>query len=210
MLLYWEIPYVSHNQGRLDQYLYPYYERDVRQGRTTKEEAQELCDCYFIKLSQGPGACTTNVGGVKADGSDATNELSYMFIEAMMHTRLTGPWFAVLIHSKTPDDFLIKACQLCALGTGHPQFLNGDVMVAGGANGYEQICTTEVYDVQSGTWSVAADMLECRLGHTATVLRNGNPLVIGGFQAQPSDPVYSAEVYQPETTLDEQLGGFRP
>ena len=130
MLLYWELPYISHNQGRLDQYLYPYYESDVREGRTTQEAAQELCDCYFLKLSQGPGACTTNVGGVKADGSDATNALSYMFIESMMHTRFTTPWLGVLIHSKTPDDLIVKACQLSSLGTGHPQFLNSDVMVA--------------------------------------------------------------------------------
>jgi len=118
--------------GRIDQYLYPYYERDIREGRLTKEEAQELVDCFTIKLNQGQGLQTTNticVSGIKADGSDATNDLSYMFIEGMMHTKLTN-WFAVLIHSKTPDELMIKACQLCSLGGGHPQFLNVDVGVA--------------------------------------------------------------------------------
>jgi len=75
-------------------------------------------------------AGSIGVGGVKPDGNDATNELSYMLIEGMMHTRLVSPYFALLVHSKTPDDLLIRACQLCALGSGHPQFLNSDVMVA--------------------------------------------------------------------------------
>ena len=116
--------------GRMDQYLYPYYESDIREGRISKEEAQELLDCYIIKVGNAGASASMAVGGVKADGNDATNELSYMFTEAIMHTRLAGPSFAVLIHSKTPDDFLIKACQLCSLGAGHPQFLNSDVFVA--------------------------------------------------------------------------------
>jgi len=119
--------------GRTDQFLYPYYENDIREGRMTEEEAQELTDCYILKLNQGEGGFqTTNtigVGGLKPDGNDATNDLTYVFIEAMMHTGLTN-WFAVLIHSRTPYDLLIKACQLTSLGTGHPQFLNADVGVA--------------------------------------------------------------------------------
>jgi len=116
--------------GRADQYLYPYYESDVGEGRITREEAQELLDCYILKVGNAGSSASMAVGGVGADGNDATNELSYMFVEAIMHTRLAGPAFAVLVHSKTPDSFLIKACQLCALGSGHPQFLNYDVMVA--------------------------------------------------------------------------------
>jgi len=117
------------SQGRADQYLYPYYERDVEEGRLTREEAQELIDCYIIKLNEGSQTNTIGVSGLKADGSDATNDLSYMFIEGMMHTRLIN-FFAVFVHSKTPDDLLLKASELCSLGGGHPQFLNADVGVA--------------------------------------------------------------------------------
>lgn len=120
------------SMGRVDQYFCPYYQRDISEGRLTKEEAQELIDCFLIKANQGEGIQQTHtvaVGGFKADGSDATNELSYMFIEGMMHTRLPN-WFAVMAHSKTTDDLLVKACQLCAMGTGHPQFLNMDTGVA--------------------------------------------------------------------------------
>ena len=115
------------SQGRVDQCLYPYYEADIREGRITKEEAQELLDCYILKVSE-VHANAMGVGGLKADGSDATNEVSYMFVESIMHTRLPN-YFAVLIHSKTPDGFLIKSCELCSLGDGNPQFLNSDVMV---------------------------------------------------------------------------------
>ena len=126
MMLLWE---GWGSQGRADQYLYSYYERDISEGRLTREEAQELIDCYIIKLNEGAQTNTIGVSGLKPDGSDATNELSYMFIEGMMHTRLIN-FFAVFIHSKTPDDLLIRACELCSLGGGHPQFLNSDVGVA--------------------------------------------------------------------------------
>jgi formate C-acetyltransferase len=121
--------------GRMDQYLYPYYEKDVKAGRITKEEAQELLDCYILKLNEvGNRTQSTNgsigVGGVKANGQDATNELSYIFIEAMMHVRLADPWFAVHVHTKSPDELLIKSAELCSLETGHPQFLNSDVGIA--------------------------------------------------------------------------------
>jgi len=131
IVLIWELSYdLGFSQGRMDQYLCPYYESDVREGRVTKEEAQELLDCYILKVGHAGASASMAVGGVRADGTDATNELSYMFIEALTHTRLAGPDFAVLVHSKTPDDFLVRACQLCSLGIGHPQFLNYDVMVA--------------------------------------------------------------------------------
>lgn len=123
--------------GKADQYLYPYYEKDIREGRITREEAQELVDCWLMRFAQGvspfiPKAGSgyhMDVGGLKADGSDATNDLSYLFIEGMIHSRMLEPNFGVMVHSKTPDDFLHKACQLCVLGTGHPMFLNNDVFV---------------------------------------------------------------------------------
>jgi pyruvate formate-lyase/glycerol dehydratase family glycyl radical enzyme len=123
--------------GKVDQYLYPYYEKDIAEGLLTEEEAQELVDCWLMRFAQGVSpfipqagaAYHMDVGGLKADGSDATNDLSFMFIEGMIHTRMVEPNFGILVHSKTPDDFLLKACQLCVLGTGHPMFLNNDVFV---------------------------------------------------------------------------------
>ncbi len=146
ILHYWEMrDTASISPGRIDQYLYPYYEEDIREGRITKNEAQELIDCFLLRpswflysLNSRKGYLLTDtagiaqhvdVGGFKADGTDATNELSYMILEGMMHTRLTEPDVGLLVHSRTPEDLLLKACQLCALGTGHPEFINNDNLV---------------------------------------------------------------------------------
>ncbi|MBN1801973.1 MAG: hypothetical protein JW891_10730 [Candidatus Lokiarchaeota archaeon] len=138
-ILNWcEVPIIfAVSPGKVDQYLYPFYEKDIREGNLTKQDAQELIDCWLMRFTQGVSpfipqsgaAYHMDVGGLKEDGSDATNELSYMFIEAMIHTRMVEPNFGVFVHSKTPEDLLIKACQLCVLGTGHPMFLNNDVFV---------------------------------------------------------------------------------
>ena len=131
LLLHWEvIPSMGFSQGRVDQYLYQYYESDIKEGRITKEEAQELIDCYLLGVNYEGESSPITVGGVKANGHDATNELSYVIIEGIMHTRLPSPWLSVLVHSQMPDDLLFKACQLCSLGTGQPQFVNSDIMVA--------------------------------------------------------------------------------
>ena len=146
----------SFEPGRADQYLYPYYESDMREGRITKEQAQELIDCWCLRYSGGLGgqgsneaAQSTNaekamiaprpggggthdihIGGLKGDGTDATNELSYMFLEAMMHfPKMLSPQPMLLVHSKTPDDLLIKACQLTSLGGGWPMYINADLLV---------------------------------------------------------------------------------
>jgi len=146
MLQGWEVSsHGGQSPGKVDQYAYPYYERDIRGGVITREEAQELLDCWFMRYSQmftitsserarhmsnhTPGHDVT-VGGLKADGSDATNELSYMLVEAMMHTPgMVEPTLVLLVHSRTPEDLLIKACQLTSLGGGYPQFVNQDLMV---------------------------------------------------------------------------------
>ena len=143
MLLRWEGGHES--PGRADQYLYPYYENDIKEGRITKEAAQELLDCWFMRYSQDfsllaseqsrshdnhSSSSHIHAGGLKADGTDATNELSYMFLEAMMHTPgMVEPTLSLLVHSKTPEDLLIKACQLTSLGGGYPKFINNDLMV---------------------------------------------------------------------------------
>ena len=130
MLVMWETPNaVSHSPGRIEQYLNPYYERDLGSEVLTKEETQELIDCYLVKLNEVGYGNHVAVGGVKANGQDATNDLSYTFIEGMAHVRLVEPYFSVMVHGKTPDALLIKACQLLSLGTGHPVFINSDVQV---------------------------------------------------------------------------------
>ncbi|MCB6200962.1 glycyl radical protein [Extibacter muris] len=135
----------SYTLGRLDQYMYPLYRKDIEEGRLTKVQAQELLDCLWVKIAEQvifqdeesakyatgyipyQNVC---VGGVDADGSDAVNELSYMMIQATMDVRMFQPSFCVRYNrGKNPDSFLKKVSELIKLGTGFPAFLNDDVGV---------------------------------------------------------------------------------
>lgn len=121
--------------GRVDQYLYPYYKKDIAEGRITREEAIQLLELLRCKYSayraleeatltyRGAGEANwfnCMLGGQTPDGEDATNELSYLWFEAAMRTRTPHPTLSVRVHEKMNDDFAMKAAELCALGLGYP------------------------------------------------------------------------------------------
>lgn len=134
----------SESPGRFDQYMYPYLEKDLASGAITKDFAQELLDCVFVKLNdlnkvrdqisaqafagfqvfQNIGA-----GGQTEDGMDATNELSYMMMETVAHLRLSAPSFSIRVWQGTPDEFLYRACELARLGYGLPAMYNDEVII---------------------------------------------------------------------------------
>ena len=141
--LHMELNAPSHNVGRLDQILYPYYKKDLEEGRLTKEEAQEILECLWVKYSE---VCRLNsrwyamfsagyypfqnvcVGGTTERGQDAVNELSYMMLQASMDVRLFQPSLSVRYNKgKNPDSFLHKVCELVELGTGFPAIHNDEV-----------------------------------------------------------------------------------
>ena len=112
--------------GRIDQILYPYYKADKEAGKITPDKAQELLALLFLKTNEiwnvleeafipgGEGAegkTTQNVtvGGVGIDGSDATNELSYIGLDAFADIRTVQPNFGVRLGSKAPEGFFLKA-----------------------------------------------------------------------------------------------------
>lgn len=129
VLLYWESPRsMSQTPGRIDQYLYKYYKSDMESGVLTPEAAQELFDCYFIKLSHVSYGSHISVGGYRPDGRDGTNALSYILIESMKRIRLVEPFFSILVHQRTPEKLLLRAAELSALCTGHPVYLNADTL----------------------------------------------------------------------------------
>ncbi len=130
--------------GRLDQYLYPWLKRDLDGGVITKDEAQELLDCFYIKLAElqqlfdedeakyiagARGADMICVGGIDENGFDVTNELSYMLLQAMCNVRLGQPSVSVLWHANMPEDLAMKTAQLISLGTGHPSIFSMDRVV---------------------------------------------------------------------------------
>ncbi|MFX1294606.1 MAG: pyruvate formate lyase family protein [Promethearchaeota archaeon] len=164
VLLNWESPMIlSQTTGRIDQYLLRYVEENMRQGTLKEEKAQELLDCYLIKLNHVNRGNHLAVGGYRADGRDGTNLLSYMLIESMKHVRLAHPFISVLIHARTPQKLLIKAAELSALGTGHPIYLNADVL------------TTQML----ARGSIGGSPVTLELARTATPVGCYEPIIMG-------------------------------
>ena len=134
----------SISPGRFDQYMYPYYKKDLDAGLITPEFAQELVDCIWIKLndtSKVRDAGTAEgfagyslfqnliVGGQSSSGIDATNDLSFMCINASMHIMLPQPSLSIRIWNGTPHDLMMKAAELTRTGIGLPAYYNDEVII---------------------------------------------------------------------------------
>lgn len=133
--------------GRMDQYMYPFYKADIENGTLTKEFIQELIETFYLKVethgsileneglglwrggSRGWSGMALIVGGVDAEGNDVTNDLSFMFMDAMLHTRTVCPFITVRYHKNMPYELKVKAAELVRAGLGHPKFLNDDVAI---------------------------------------------------------------------------------
>lgn len=140
--IYMEQNASSYNLGRIDQYLYPYFRADIDNGVMTKDEAQELLDCLWIKIAElslfqdevtaqfAAGYCVTiqvTAGGIDQYGNDAVNELSYMVIQATMDVKLKEPNMSVRYSiAKNPDSFLQKACEANRMGLTMPAVYHDD------------------------------------------------------------------------------------
>lgn len=129
-------PASTHNLGRFDQYMYPFYRKDIDEDKISDEEVLDLlCELRIkcmkpenIKLSgakrsQHVGFAkwrNMTIGGVNPDGTDATNELTYMVLEAADKTRITHHTISIRVHEKTPEDLMVKALEVVKTGIGMP------------------------------------------------------------------------------------------
>ena len=135
--------------GRFDQYMIPFYRNSIESGELTREEAQELLDLLWIKfdeitLAKNSGESDTsssypefqnlNIGGLTPNGQDGTNELSYMCLTALEHVRLPQPQLSAQVSTKTPDQFLLRCCEILRYGMGLPAMFNSDIIVLGLVN----------------------------------------------------------------------------
>jgi formate C-acetyltransferase len=116
--------------GRLDQYLLPFYRRDIVSGRMKQEHAQAILDHLFGKIT-GLGGDVQNVAisGLTPDGLDATNDLSYMILEACRRVGKPGGNVTARIHPDTPQRFLLKCAEVIRTGIGYPAVVNDDVLM---------------------------------------------------------------------------------
>ncbi|MEM4880256.1 MAG: glycyl radical protein [Desulfurococcaceae archaeon] len=135
----------SFTPGRIDLWLYPFYKKDIEEGRITREFAKELLECFWIKFNNQPAPpkvgvtaeesytyndfSKINIGGVDENGKDAVNELTYMVLEVLEEMRTQQPNTAVLVSAKNPDELLIRALRVVSRGFGEPPFFNHDGIV---------------------------------------------------------------------------------
>ena len=144
MLLQTESSGHSISPGRFDQYMYPYYKKDIDSGKLTRVQAQELMDCIWVKLNDlnkvrdaasAEGFAGYSlfqnliVGGQDKNGRDATNDLSFMAITATEHVFLPQPSFSVRVWNGSPHEFLIRAAELTRTGIGFPAYYNDEVII---------------------------------------------------------------------------------
>jgi formate C-acetyltransferase len=134
----------SFSPGRMDQYLLPFYKRDMDAGRLTEARALELTECLFLKFNQivylrssgsaqyfagFPIGFNVALGGQLSDGSDATNELSYLFLRAQEHLLLPQPNLSARVHKDSPDAFLTRCAEIIGKGSGMPQLFNDEAVI---------------------------------------------------------------------------------
>ncbi|HOO42520.1 MAG TPA: glycyl radical protein [Bacteroidales bacterium] len=133
------------NPGHLDQHLEPFYRKEIESGTLTPEEAREWMACLFIKVNNHPAPpkvgvtaresgtyndfTNINIGGVKPDGTDAVNPVSYIMLETLGELHLLQPGASAHIASCTPDRFLLESCRVIRKGYGYPSLFNPDVYI---------------------------------------------------------------------------------
>ncbi|WP_305767322.1 (2S)-3-sulfopropanediol dehydratase [Candidatus Epulonipiscium viviparus] len=130
----------SISYGRMDQWLHPIYEQDMRSGNLTKEFALEILEVQFVKMNnptklkdkgtvlvrngRGFGGESLTIGGIDKNGNDVTNDLTMLILEGSAHTRMMNPWVCVRMHENTPYELKVKAVECIRAGYGHPKLFN--------------------------------------------------------------------------------------
>ncbi len=131
--------------GRLDQHLYPFYKKGLAEGILTEEQARELLQCFWVKFNNQPAPpkvgitaaesgtytdfANINSGGLKADGSDGVNEVTYLVLDVIDEMRLLQPSSNIQLSKKNPDRFLKRAARIIRKGWGQPSVFNADTVV---------------------------------------------------------------------------------
>ena len=138
-------PWDSFNPGRLDLSLYPLYKKQLEEGTVTQEEVYEMLQSFWVKFNNHPSPpkvgvtaeesntytdfCLINVGGVKEDGSDGVNEMSYILLDVIREMRLLQPSSMIQVSKKNPDRFIRAAVEIIKTGFGQPSVFNTDALV---------------------------------------------------------------------------------
>jgi formate C-acetyltransferase len=209
---------VSISPGRFDQYMYPFYSNDIESGLLTKLDAQELLESLWVKFTEPikvyckmdaafhagfPMGQNLQVSGIKPDGSDGTNDLSYRCLEAHMHMLLMQPNFSARVHKRSPNVYLMRVAEAIRMGSGMPQIVNDELFVPAITNlgvpveearNYVPVGCVETTPLN--TWGrcnggyfnlskiveLALSDGKCRTSEKQVGVHSGNPKQFGGFE----------------------------
>jgi len=138
-------PWDSFNPGRLDQHLYPVYIKEIKKGTLSPQQLYDLFGCFWVKFNNHPSPpkmgvtasesntytdfCLINLGGVKTDGTDAVNEMTYILLDVIKEMRILQPSSMVQISKKSPDRFIHKALDIIKTGFGQPSCFNTEAII---------------------------------------------------------------------------------
>jgi pyruvate formate-lyase/glycerol dehydratase family glycyl radical enzyme len=138
-------PWDAFSPGKLDQHVYPFYRAGLAAGTLAREEAEELLQCLWIKFNNQPAPpkvgvtaaesstytdfAQINTGGLREDGSDAVNEVTYLILDVVEEMRLLQPSASIQVSKKSPDRFVRRAAQIIRTGFGQPSVFNSDLIV---------------------------------------------------------------------------------
>jgi len=197
------IPFNVHGPGRLDQLLYPFYYSDIKKGLITREEARELLEELVLNImshnirpysnavsdfsQRFEGSEPVTIGGLNEEGEDATNDLTYLILEAADRSKASLN-FAVRFHDKTPEELYMKVAELQSNGYSSLSVLNDNICI-------EALKKRGIKERDANAFSITGCVDMCSPGKTGGIgfsalllcrtldmtLRNGNCLTIGGL-----------------------------
>ena len=138
-------PWDSYSPGRLDQHLNPFYQREIAESSLTREDAEELLQCFWIKFNNQPAPPKVGVtlkesgtytdfanigsGGLTREGEDGVNDVSYLILDVIDKMKLLQPSSHLQVSHKTPDDFLKRGLKIVRKGWGQPSIFNTDTVI---------------------------------------------------------------------------------
>jgi pyruvate formate-lyase/glycerol dehydratase family glycyl radical enzyme len=138
-------PWDAFCPGRLDQHLFPFYQRGLEEGTMTRDQAEELLQCFWVKFNNQPAPpkvgvtaaesstytdfAQINTGGLREDGSDGVNEVTYLILDVIEQMRLLQPSSSIQVSKKNPDQFVKRAGRIIRTGFGQPSVFNADLIV---------------------------------------------------------------------------------
>lgn len=130
LALHIESPSVAVSPGRMDQYLWPYCEADMEAGRLTPAQVEEALACLWLKFWEGEESQNVTIGGMDAEGQDATNPLSVLMVELTRVLRAFQPSLSVRAHENMPTPLLHAGLTLAQQGFGQPSFFSDETVTA--------------------------------------------------------------------------------